>query len=69
MKMNTETGSISLIPPLTAVLIDCIEDTPGFLPEIDPHKNGLNISSKDRKYFGEGRISLNLINSNFDLSI
>ncbi|MBK8550972.1 MAG: hypothetical protein IPL53_07905 [Ignavibacteria bacterium] len=54
MDINAEAGLIGLIPPLTAVFTDYGEESPGFLPAINPNKNGLNISERDGKYYGEG---------------
>ena len=67
--MKADAGSTSLVPPLNAVLSDCSEESPEFLPEINPNKNGLNISDRGGKYFGEGRSSLNFTTKNFNLVI
>jgi hypothetical protein len=50
-----ETASISIILPHAVVLSDGIEDSPEFLPEINPKKNGLKISDKSLENYGEGR--------------
>lgn len=59
MDLNEEAGTVTLIPPLTAVSTDFSYDFPGFLPAIDLLKSRLNISVKGGQYSGEGRFSLN----------
>ncbi len=55
MDIKAEAGFISSIPPLKPVYSDLSTKSPELLPAINPKKNGLNISDKDGKYFGEGR--------------
>lgn len=54
---------IRIILPYITVYSDCSEESPEFLSEINPKKNGLNITGKDRKYFGKERDSLKLFNN------
>ncbi|MDQ3020608.1 MAG: hypothetical protein M3R36_08565 [Bacteroidota bacterium] len=58
MDIKTKAELISTLPPFMPVFSDCSKKSPEFLPEINPKKNGLNISGKGGKYFGEGRYSL-----------
>lgn len=69
MDINAEAGLISLLPPLTPVFTDYGEESPGFLPAINPNKNGLNITEWDGIYFGEGRNPLNITMRNSKMLI
>lgn len=69
MDINAVAGLIGIIPPLTAVSTDYGEESPGFLPAINLNKNGLNISERDGKYFGEGSNPLNITMRKFKMLI
>ena len=69
MDIITNSRSVSLIPPLTPVYFDSCENSPGFLPVINPNENGLDISERAEKYFGKGSDSLNFTKYNINFVI
>lgn len=69
MDIITNSRSVSLIPTLTPVYFDSCENSPGFLPVINPNENGLDISERAEKYFGKGSDSLNSSKFNINFVI